>query len=450
MAPDSPQETIAALATPPGRGGIAVIRVSGPLAGTIARHLPGSLPPPRLATLSRFRDAAGEVLDTGLSLYFPAPASFTGEDTFELHGHGGPVVVDLLLQRIVSLGARIARPGEFSERAFLNGKIDLVQAEAIADLIDSASATAARSALHSMSGRFSDALHGIVEALIAVRAHVEAALDFPEEEVDFLADETLAARLEHLAGDLDRLVADARQGTLLRDGVKVVLLGPPNAGKSSLLNALARTDRAIVSPTPGTTRDTVELTIQLDGLPVHLVDTAGLRSTGEEIEQEGIRRARQAVAGADIAMLIMEDGAATGKDEYLADIPAGVLPVVVWNKIDLSGGEPRLLTDAEPAELFVSVLAGSGLDGLRDFLKNAMGFQAAGEAPYIARRRHLDAIGAARGHFDAALTAMRGGHSGELIAEDLRLAQQRLGEITGELTPDDLLGRIFSEFCIGK
>lgn len=443
-------DTIVALATPPGRGGIAVIRISGPDARAVATALTGRVPAPRVATVSDFRDADDRVIDSGLALFFPGPASFTGEDTLELHGHGGPVVVDLLLRRVTGLGARLARPGEFSERAFLNGKIDLLQAEAIADLIDSASETAARSALHSLSGRFSEALHAIVEELIAVRAYVEAALDFPEEEVDFLADDALAARLEQLAQDLDRLVRDARQGTLLRDGARVVLLGPPNAGKSSLLNSLAQTDRAIVSATPGTTRDTVELTIQLDGMPVHLVDTAGLRSTEEEIEQEGIRRTRQAIAGADIAMLVVEDGTRPDPAEYLADVPGGARAAVVWNKIDLTGRPPDSGPDADPAELWVSVKTGAGMPGLKAFLQAAMGFQAAGEAPYIARRRHLEAIGAARGHFQAALAAMRGGRSGELIAEDLRLAQQRLGEITGEFTSDDLLGRIFSEFCIGK
>jgi len=444
------QDTIVALATPPGRGGISVIRISGPEAGAMATALTGRLPAPRVATVSEFRDAVGEVLDSGLALYFPGPASFTGEDTLELHGHGGPMVVDLLLKRIAGLGARLARPGEFSERAFLNGKIDLVQAEAIADLIDSASETAARSALRSLSGRFSEAVHGIVEELIAVRAYVEAALDFPDEEVDFLADEVLAARLAGLADTLARLVADTRQGALLRDGAKVVLLGPPNAGKSSLLNALALTDRAIVSATPGTTRDTVELSIQLDGLPVHLVDTAGLRRTEEEIEQEGIRRARRAVVDADLALLVVEDGASAGIDDYLSDIPAGVRPVIVWNKIDLSGRPSQADPAADPAELSVSVKTGAGMGPLKDFLKAAMGYQAAGEAPYIARRRHLQAIGQAREHFEAANAAIRAGRSGELIAEDLRLAQQRLGEITGEFTADDLLGRIFAEFCIGK
>ena len=276
-----------------------------------------------MASLRDFHGAAGAALDRGLVLYFPGPHSYTGEDVVELHGHGGAVVVDLLLARIIGLGARMARPGEFSERAFLNGRIDLLQAEAIADLIDSASETAARSALRSLSGAFSEALHSIVDTLVAVRAYVEAALDFPEEEIDFLADEALAARLEGLAASLDRLRADTRQGTLLRDGARVVLLGPPNAGKSSLLNALSRSNRAIVSPTPGTTRDTVELSIQLDGLPVHLVDTAGLRESGEEVEQEGIRRARQAVREADIAMLVVEDAAPAGARGYLADIPAG-------------------------------------------------------------------------------------------------------------------------------
>lgn len=443
-------DTIAALATPPGRGGVAVIRVSGTDAASIARQVLGTLPEPRMATYSRFHDVDGKILDFGLALYFPAPASFTGEDVLELHGHGGAVVVDLLLRRLTALGARLARPGEFSERAFLNGKIDLLQAEAIADLIDSASASAARSAMGSLSGEFSEALNQLVKELIAVRAYVEAALDFPEEEIDFLADERLAARLAGLSERLDQLVADTRQGALLREGAKVVLLGPPNAGKSSLLNALARTNRAIVSATPGTTRDTVEVDIQVDGLPVHLVDTAGLRRTEEAIEREGVQRARAAVSDADIAMLVMEDGSTAAVQEYLEDVPAEAHTVIVWNKIDLSGGDPAQQLDREPAELRVSVKTGAGLPELKQFLKTAVGFQDAGEAPYIARRRHLEAIDAARTHFNNAGNAMREGRAGELIAEDLRLAQRRLGEITGEFTPDDLLGRIFSEFCIGK
>lgn len=443
-------DTIVALATPPGRGGIAVIRVSGPDTPDIARALLGGVPRPRVAARARFRDAAGETLDTGLALFFPGPASFTGEDVLELHGHGGVVVVDLLLNRVLGLGARLARPGEFSERAFLNDKMDLVQAEAVADLIDSASEAAARSAMRSLSGRFSEALHALVEELVAVRAYVEAALDFPEEEVDYLADETLAARLAALSDDLSRLVADTRQGSLLREGAKVVLLGPPNAGKSSLLNSLARTNRAIVSPTPGTTRDTIEVDIQIDGLPVHLVDTAGLRDTEETVEQEGVLRTRQAVREADIAILVLEDGTDAYPGDYLADVPDGVRRVIAWNKIDLSGRTADSRTDADPAELHLSVKTGAGLPALKAFLTDAVGYRSAGEAPYIARRRHLEAIDAARAHFGNALSAIRAQRSGELIAEDLRLAQQRLGEITGEFTPDDLLGRIFSEFCIGK
>jgi len=447
--PDS-RDTIVALATPPGRGGIAVIRISGPGVRAAARGLLGELPPPRYAALRQFRDAAGGALDTGLALYFPAPGSFTGEDVLELHGHGGRVVVDLLINRITSLGARLARPGEFSERAFLNGKLDLVQAEAIADLIDSSTEAAARSAMASLSGRFSDALHRLADALAALRAHIEAALDFPDEDTDPLADVGLDSRLQALSAELDQLFADAQQGRMLRDGAQVVLLGPPNAGKSSLLNALARSDRAIVSAMPGTTRDTIELSIQIDGLPVHLVDTAGLRDTHEAIEEEGVRRARAAVRGADVILLVLEAGHSVNPREYLQEVEGGTPAIIVWNKIDLSGRPPETDTRRDPVELSMSVKTGSGLAALRDQLKAVMGYSSAGEAPYIARRRHLDAAARARCYLDKALAAQDAGHSGELVAEDLRLAQQCLGEITGEVTPDDLLDRIFSEFCIGK
>lgn len=447
---DSGRDTIAAVATPPGRGGIAVIRISGARTKSIARHLVGKLPEPRIATLGTFKDEAGETLDSGLALYFPAPNSFTGEDILELHGHGGAVVVDLLLTRIMALGARLAGPGEFSERAFLNNKIDLLQAEAIADLIDSASEAAARSAMRSLSGEFSDELHRIVEELVALRTYVESVLDFPDEETGDFSDECLASRVHALSDRLARLVAHARQGTLLRDGVKVVLLGPPNAGKSSLLNALAQTNRAIVSPTPGTTRDTVELTIQLDGLPVYLVDTAGLHATEEAIEQEGARRAHEAVRDADLAVVVVEDGAPSGAHNHISDIPPNVRSVIVRNKIDLTGRPAAWWADTNPVELHVSVKTGEGLSQLKELLKTTMGFQSAGEVPYIARRRHLQAIGEARHHFQRALAALDDGSRGDLVAEELRLAQRRLGEITGEFTPDDLLGRIFSEFCIGK
>jgi len=444
------RDTIVALATPPGRGGIAVIRVSGPDVRAIAGSLLGGLPAPRRASLRNFQDADGTTLDFGLALFFPAPSSFTGQDVLELHGHGGAVVVDLLLGRIISLGARSARPGEFSERAFLNGKLDLVQAEAVADLIDSSTETAARSALGSLSGRFSEVLHRLVEDLAALRAFIEAALDFPDEELEMLADTKLTSRVQALATELGRLAADTRQGMLLRDGAKVVLIGPPNAGKSSLLNALARADRAIVSATPGTTRDTVELSIQVDGLPLHLVDTAGLRESGESIEEEGMRRARDAAGQADILLLVLEAGNRGPPPEFPHSLAPHAKCMIVWNKIDLGGWPPRVDSSREPVEIYLSAKTGAGLAELKEQLKIAMGFRSAGEAPYIARRRHLEAIDKARAHFQNAQAAIGARQDAELIAEELRLAQKSLGEITGEVSVDDLLGRIFSDFCIGK
>ncbi len=443
--------TIAAVATPAGRGGIGIVRVSGPAVPTVATALLGSLPAPRHATLARFRDGHDQPIDEGLALYFPAPHSFTGEDVLELHGHGGAVVLDLLLERVCALGVRPARAGEFSERAFLNGKLDLAQAEAVADLIDAGSRAAARSALASLTGEFSRRVHELTEGLIALRTHIEAAIDFPEEEIDFLADCSLADRLEFLRRALDELLAKATQGALLHDGMTIVIAGPPNAGKSSLLNALTREDTAIVSDIPGTTRDLLRERLNLDGLPLHVLDTAGLRDTNDPIELEGMRRALDAMTRADRILLVIDDQS-TGEEEIArlrARLPAGRPVTLVRNKIDLSGRTPAVRELEGLAQLSLSVRNGTGIELLREHLKTAMGFQPSGEGQFMARRRHLEALRRAREHLAQAEEELKN-RAGELAAEQLRLAQQALGEITGEFGADELLGRIFSSFCIGK
>ena len=450
-APPAP-DTIAAVATPPGTGGVGIVRISGPNAPGIARALLGRLPVARHASFARFRGTDGSTLDEGLALYFPAPHSFTGEHVLELHGHGGPVVLDLVLQAALAVGARPARPGEFSERAFLNGKLDLAQAEAIADLIESASAEAARAALRSLQGAFSQRVRAISEQLIGLRLHIEAALDFPEEEIDFLADESLSQRAHRLAGEIDALLADTRQGQLLHDGMTVVLAGRPNAGKSSLLNALAQYDSAIVSPVPGTTRDILRERIQIDGLPLHVLDTAGLRESTDAIESEGVRRTHEAMRRANRVLLVIDDNEEQGDSvrTLIAQLPAGAGITLVRNKIDRSGRAAGPVAEkTEIPEIAISAQNGSGLDVLRAHLKACMGYQTAGEGVFSARRRHLDAIARARAHLDAALSQLAA-RRGELAAEELRQAQQALGEITGEFTSDDLLGRIFSSFCLGK
>ena len=446
------RDTIAAIATPPGIGGVGIVRISGPHVPEIARALLGRLPAPRYARFSRFHNADGSTLDEGLALYFPAPHSFTGEHVLELHGHGGPVVLDLLLREVLARGARVARPGEFSERAFLNGKLDLAQAEAVADLIESASAEAARAAVRSLEGAFSQRVHAINEQLIGLRLHIEAALDFPEEEIDFLADKNLSGRAQQLAAQMDALRAATRQGQLLHDGMTVVLAGPPNAGKSSLLNALAQRDSAIVSPIPGTTRDVLRERIQIDGLPLHVLDTAGLRDTDNAIESEGVRRAHEAMQRADRVLLVIDDSEEEGGEAraLLKQLPDSARVTLVRNKIDRSGRAPGVVVPAtDMPEFGISARLGDGLDVLRQHLKECMGYQAAGEGTFSARRRHLDAIERARGHLDAALVQLAARRA-ELVAEELRQAQQALGEITGEFSSDDLLGRIFSSFCIGK
>lgn len=438
-------DTIAAPATPPGRGGIGIVRLSGPEAPRIARAVLGGLPRARHARFGAFRDENGQPLDSGIALYFPAPHSYTGEHVLELHGHGGPVVMDMLLARVLALGARLARPGEFTERAFLNGKLDLAQAEAVADLIEAGSAAAARFALRSLAGAFSNEVYALVGELTNLRAHIEAALDFPEEEMDFLADETLAARTRVLGDALDRLLAGAQQGCLLKEGLRVVIAGPPNAGKSSLLNALARADRAIVSPIPGTTRDVIEQHVQFDGLPVWLIDTAGLRDSVDPLETEGMRRTRAAAERADYALLLLDDSAASQPGAVLRMLPAGVPHVVVRNKIDLTGRPPG----ETQGEIAISAATGAGLEALRAHLLACLGYRPAGEGGFTARRRHLEALRSARAHLESGFSHALS-RQGELLAEELRRAQQALGSITGEYGSDDLLGKIFSEFCLGK
>jgi len=444
-------DTIAAIATPPGRGGVGIVRVSGPLAPRIAEGILGRCPPPRYAHFGSFRAVGGELLDTGIALYFPAPHSFTGDDVLELQGHGGPVVLDRLLSAVLACGARPARAGEFTERAFLNGKLDLAQAEAVADLIDSASSEAASLALRSLQGAFSQRIHLLVELLIALRSYVEAAIDFSDEEIDFLSEGGVAARLDQVRAELDAVMAAARQGSLLREGMTLVIAGQPNAGKSSLLNALAGRDTAIVTDIPGTTRDVLREHIQIDGLPLHIVDTAGLRESDDPVEREGIRRAWGEIAKADRVLLIVDATCGiTPQDEaLLARIPAGVPRTVVRNKIDLTGEGPGVAEGPLGPEVRISVRAALGLDALRDHLKGSVGYQA-GEGIFMARRRHLEALARAGDHLAHGAAQLRDHRSGELLAEELRIAQQHLGEIVGTFTADDLLGRIFSQFCIGK
>ncbi|EIJ35021.1 tRNA uridine-5-carboxymethylaminomethyl(34) synthesis GTPase MnmE [Thiothrix nivea] len=441
-------DTIAAVATPPGRGGVGIIRISGQRVPELAASILGSLPPPRKASHRLFRAADGTPLDDGIALYFPAPHSFTGEDVLELQGHGGMVVLDMLLKRCVELGARLARPGEFSERAFLNDKLDLAQAEAIADLIDSGSEQAARSALRSLQGEFSEAVNTLLTGLIELRVYVEAALDFPDEEIDFLADNAVTRRLETIKQQLHTIFQKAHQGSLLRDGMHLVIVGRPNAGKSSLLNALAGQETAIVTDIAGTTRDVLRERINLDGMPLHIVDTAGLRDSDDPVEKIGIERAWQEIERADLILLLVDD---TRHDEpenadILARLPPHLPRITVHNKIDLSGKQPG----KQGEHIYISAKHDQGIAALRAELKTRMGYQGEAEDTFIARRRHLQALEETQQAVQRAEFQLRGFNAGELMAEELRLAQNALGQITGKFTPDDLLGEIFSSFCIGK
>lgn len=403
-----------------------------------------------MATLHAFRDADGQTLDTGLALFFPKPQSYTGEDVLELQAHGGPVLLDMLVARVVALGACVARPGEFSERAFLNDKLDLLQAEAVADLIDAGSRVAARAAQRSLSGEFSAAILGLNEQVTGLRMYVEAAIDFPEEEIDFLNTDELRRRLHAVADEFNRIEAAARQGRLLRDGIHVVIAGRPNSGKSSLLNRLAGYEAAIVTDQPGTTRDLVREHLEIDGLPVHMVDTAGLRATNDVVEREGVERTRGQLVVADLALLVVDVTDAAPLDPLLAEVPAGVPRIVVRNKIDLTEEAPGVDTAAEPMVVRLSALTGAGFNELRQLIKSRAGFDEPGEGTVIARQRHLDSIRRARQHFDAGRAQLEVNRAGELLAEELRAAQVALAEITGEFTSDDLLGEIFGKFCIGK
>lgn len=450
-------ETIAAVATAQGRGGVGIVRVSGPLAGAMAQAFCQRELKPRYAHYGPFYSEADTVLDEGLALYFPGPNSFTGEDVLELQGHGGPVVLDLLLRRCVQLGARLAKPGEFSERAFLNDKLDLAQAEAIADLIEASSEQAARNALRSLQGEFSRRVHGLTERLINLRIYVEAAIDFPEEEIDFLADGHVLRLLEEVRAELLNVVSEAGQGALLRDGMTVVIAGRPNAGKSSLLNALAGREAAIVTEIAGTTRDVLREHIHIDGMPLHVVDTAGLRDTDDHVEKIGVERALKAISEADRILLVVDATAPEAADpfmlwpEFLDLRPDPAKVTLIRNKADLSK-EPVSIEVSNDGHVTISLSAKSteGLDLLREHLKACMGYQQTSESSFSARRRHLDALHQAQTHLDHGYAQLTLAGAGELLAEDLRHAQQALGEITGAFSSDDLLGRIFSSFCIGK
>ncbi|MBK7899840.1 MAG: tRNA uridine-5-carboxymethylaminomethyl(34) synthesis GTPase MnmE [Azonexus sp.] len=451
MTRPAPADPIAAVATAPGRGGIGVVRVSGPELLPLVEAVTGLRPAPRRACHARFIDGEGRVIDSGLVLHFPAPHSYTGEDVVEFQGHGGPVVLRLVLARCLDLGARLAQPGEFTRRAFLNGKLDLAQAEAVADLIDASTASAARSAVRSLQGEFSREIHALAEGLTQLRALVEATLDFPDEDIDFLRAADAAGRLAALRTRLARVRARAGQGRLLQAGLQVVLAGPPNVGKSSLLNRLAGDDLALVTPVAGTTRDALRSSIQVEGIPLHIIDTAGLRETDDEVERLGIARAWKEIERADLVLVLRDASTPAGGDEeVLARLPTGVPRITVRNKIDLSGEPPGRREADGGVILSLSARSGAGVDLLHDELLAVAGGQPA-EDVFIARERHVRALAAAADHCEAAAACLAAPRPAlELFAEDLRLAHKALGEITGETSPDDLLGVIFGRFCIGK
>lgn len=446
--PHRGHETIAAIATPTGRGAIGVIRLSGVDAFTIAKALAGSLPPARHAGLRQLRADHGEVLDEALLIAFPGPASFTGEDVIELQGHGGPAVLEVVMERVLALGARLARPGEFTERAFLNGRLDLAQAEAVADLIAASSRRAAQSAVRSLRGEFSRRVNGLVESLTRLRAELEADFDFSDDDLEPFEGLRLNAGLEQIAAELDHVLTAARQGERLSRGYTVVLCGAPNVGKSSLLNRLADHEVAIVTPEAGTTRDLLRAQIETEGLAIEVLDTAGLRESEDPVEREGVRRALAAMAAADLLVRVYEDGS----PQRLIELPETALgehtpELAVYNKVDLSGG----LAGPRGGHAYgVSALSGAGIQALRSALSAALGYHPGVESPFLARERHVAALASAQRRIAAAIELVTAGEGPELVAEELRAAQNQLGEITGQVTSEDLLGVIFSTFCIGK
>jgi tRNA modification GTPase len=446
-------DTIVAAATAPGRGGIGIVRLSGPKTPEIGAVLLGELPPARRAVFGRFMDGDKQPIDAGLALFFPAPHSYTGEHVLELQGHGGPVVSEALIARAIELGARRAIPGEFTQRAFLNDKLDLAQAEAIADLIDAGSREAARAAMRSLQGEFSAMIEGLTEAVIDLRTYVEAAIDFPEEEIDFLKDRELDERLEAVRTHFDAVEQSARQGRLLRDGMTVVIAGRPNAGKSSLLNRLTGYDAAIVTPIPGTTRDILRERIHIDGMPLHVLDTAGLRDASDLVEEEGIRRAHAEMRRADRVLFVIDAVADPSASAYLEErrhLPADIPVTLILNKCDLTAGIPLADTISGPPRITLSALSGHGIEVLRAHLKSCMGYHSLDTGTVSARHRHLEALARARNAVEDAARELRDTRAGELVAQQLREAQQALNEITGDFTSEDLLGRIFASFCIGK
>ncbi|HTC44213.1 MAG TPA: tRNA uridine-5-carboxymethylaminomethyl(34) synthesis GTPase MnmE [Steroidobacteraceae bacterium] len=448
----SDTDTIVAAATAPGRGGVGIVRLSGPAAQGIATSVLGTLPPARRAVFAAFRDAEQQTIDAGLVLFFPGPHSYTGEDVVEFHGHGGPVIIDTLTARLVALGARRANPGEFTQRAFLNEKLDLAQAEAVADLIDAGSREAARAAMRSLQGEFSTMIQVLTGAVIDLRTHVEAAIDFPEEEVDFLADKALAERLSNVRQHFDAVTRSAGQGRLLRDGMTVVLAGAPNAGKSSLLNRLAGYDAAIVTAVPGTTRDVLRERIHVDGMPLHILDTAGLRVALDAVEEEGIRRAQLEMARADRVLFVIDgaqDPTAGAYRDLAGTLPAQVPVTLVYNKSDITDAGAVAAPPGVP-RIEVSARTGQGLDALRGHLKSSMGYFTLETGSVSARQRHIEALERARASVEEAARVLKETRAGELVAQELRAAQRALDEIGGEFTNEDLLGRIFASFCIGK